>query len=630
MAYQIQHRSDTATNWTSTNPVLAQGEMGLEQVTNKIKIGNGSTAWTSLPYVGSGLTNWIDVTLQGVNAVLPGNSAAANVTALNAILAAATAGDTLYFPVGTYQFNANITVSIAVTFQGQMGVGGSVPGTYLETTSTTAGLFTVTTNWGAQFSNLGFTCNATQTSAAAAMITNSGMDYVNIVNCTFGGGAGTPLYNCISYTGGTANIFVISGCTFAGFAGTAILLATGGSGIIQNCTANGNYTGTSYAVAGINISQSGGLFLSNIQVVSCTTNCLINPTVGNGVTSVQAVNCYFDQANGSALQISGAGFVQRCLFSSCWFTTLPAASSPSCISINSTYAYTTIGQGIIFNGCYILNTQSTATATGVNLNTGYGDVEITDCLISNWTTGISSTANATSGVSRPLITGCVIGPSGGYAGNATGIALGSATTYGTISITGNNLGGNTSNPLTDSSSVVSGSQKLIVNNTGLPITGNSVTPSATGTALTTGLVTYGTLAIPLGSFRAGQVYRCRAQGVQTTAAAVTYTAQVTLGTVPTSLFATAPTMLTGAVVGHFDIEVLVYIVSSASNTTVEALGIAKMTYLGVATAAGNSVAPAATAATIADASATTLNLQLEVSAADATLWGPVVMEVLQQ
>jgi hypothetical protein len=46
----IQLRRDTAANWTSTNPTLASGEMGIETDTGKFKIGNGSTAWTSLAY----------------------------------------------------------------------------------------------------------------------------------------------------------------------------------------------------------------------------------------------------------------------------------------------------------------------------------------------------------------------------------------------------------------------------------------------------------------------------------------------------------------------------------------------------------------------------------------------------
>jgi hypothetical protein len=51
---QIQVRRGTAAQWTSANPTLAAGEWGLETDTLKTKIGNGSTAWTSLAYQGAG------------------------------------------------------------------------------------------------------------------------------------------------------------------------------------------------------------------------------------------------------------------------------------------------------------------------------------------------------------------------------------------------------------------------------------------------------------------------------------------------------------------------------------------------------------------------------------------------
>ena len=50
MADLIQLRRDTAANWTSANPVLSQGEQGYETDTGKMKIGDGSTAWSSLAY----------------------------------------------------------------------------------------------------------------------------------------------------------------------------------------------------------------------------------------------------------------------------------------------------------------------------------------------------------------------------------------------------------------------------------------------------------------------------------------------------------------------------------------------------------------------------------------------------
>lgn len=49
---RIQLRNDTAENWTTKNPVLLQGEMGVEIDTRKIKIGNGTDHWTTLKYSG--------------------------------------------------------------------------------------------------------------------------------------------------------------------------------------------------------------------------------------------------------------------------------------------------------------------------------------------------------------------------------------------------------------------------------------------------------------------------------------------------------------------------------------------------------------------------------------------------
>ena len=54
MTSRLQQRRDTAANWTSNNPTLANGEIGYETDTKKFKIGDGSTAWTSLSYAAAG------------------------------------------------------------------------------------------------------------------------------------------------------------------------------------------------------------------------------------------------------------------------------------------------------------------------------------------------------------------------------------------------------------------------------------------------------------------------------------------------------------------------------------------------------------------------------------------------
>jgi len=50
----IRVRRDTTANWVANNPVLADGEIAIEKLTGsslvKIKIGDGTTAWNTLPY----------------------------------------------------------------------------------------------------------------------------------------------------------------------------------------------------------------------------------------------------------------------------------------------------------------------------------------------------------------------------------------------------------------------------------------------------------------------------------------------------------------------------------------------------------------------------------------------------
>lgn len=52
MAIQIQLRRGTSSQWTTANPTLAEGEIGIETDTDQFKLGDGATAWTSLAYGG--------------------------------------------------------------------------------------------------------------------------------------------------------------------------------------------------------------------------------------------------------------------------------------------------------------------------------------------------------------------------------------------------------------------------------------------------------------------------------------------------------------------------------------------------------------------------------------------------
>ena len=52
LSQRIRHRRDTGANWATANTVLADGELGIESDAGSLrgKIGDGVTAWASLPY----------------------------------------------------------------------------------------------------------------------------------------------------------------------------------------------------------------------------------------------------------------------------------------------------------------------------------------------------------------------------------------------------------------------------------------------------------------------------------------------------------------------------------------------------------------------------------------------------
>jgi hypothetical protein len=56
MPSQIQIRRGTSAQWSLANTVLAAGEMGVETDHSpvKLKVGNGVSTWTQLPFLDSG------------------------------------------------------------------------------------------------------------------------------------------------------------------------------------------------------------------------------------------------------------------------------------------------------------------------------------------------------------------------------------------------------------------------------------------------------------------------------------------------------------------------------------------------------------------------------------------------
>jgi hypothetical protein len=125
MAVQIQLRRGTAAQWTSANPTLASGEVGVETDTNKQKIGDGTTAWNSLAYFN---VNGISF---GTTGLTPSTSTAGNVTVAGTLNVANGGTGLTTIPAG------NVVIG-----NGTSALYGVAPGTAGNVLTSIAGVWT--------------------------------------------------------------------------------------------------------------------------------------------------------------------------------------------------------------------------------------------------------------------------------------------------------------------------------------------------------------------------------------------------------------------------------------------------------------------------------------------------------
>lgn len=81
MASQIQSRRDTSANWASVDPILAEGEIGLDTTLDQMKIGNGVDVWSDLPFFRT-LKRVVVVTQSATPTINTDNVDIAQITAL--------------------------------------------------------------------------------------------------------------------------------------------------------------------------------------------------------------------------------------------------------------------------------------------------------------------------------------------------------------------------------------------------------------------------------------------------------------------------------------------------------------------------------------------------------------------
>ena len=332
---RIAFRRDTASTWTATNPVLASGEPGVETDTGKLKVGDGTRNWNTLPYAsGTSLSSAAPpadgASSAGVSSLaaradhshaLPSAIAAVTVTATGSMVSIGdlTVGGRLNGGTHIHTSNdiSDWSAKFANTLKSSLSAGANVSLTYgannvitLGSTATGGGGVSAVTSVNGQVGAVVLESVTTPqlSDRLARLISSSSSiqsEYVaatQTITLTAGlinGGtySGTSVIVPLSVSAQPANVTAVSGS--ASFSVTA----SGGTGTIVyqwQETAN-------FPVAWANISGQATATLTLTSLTDAKNGydyrCLVSSSSGESVTSASA-NLTVAGSSGTPLAIS--------------------------------------------------------------------------------------------------------------------------------------------------------------------------------------------------------------------------------------------------------------------------------------------------------------------------------------
>ena len=408
MAVQIQLRRGTAAAWTAANPTLAVGELVIETDTDKYKIGDGSTAWTSLGY--SSLPTDAITTAGGVT-ITGTMTHGADGTGADVRFNSGTAGDYMLWDASEEQLvitgtngavalnvaDGNATFADDVTITGNLTVNGAT--TTVSTTNTVVAdsLFELNNGASSNANDCGIVIERGSTGDNAIIAWDESADKFTMGTTTATGAstgdlsitAGTVVANvegAVTGNASTATALVtartIGGTSFDGtanitpanatLAATATALANARTigGVSFDGTANINLPGVN-ATGNQNTSGTAATVTGAAQTAITSVGTLTSLTVSGGLVAPLQINAQTGTTYTFVLGDAGK-----------LVTSSNASAQTLTVPPNSSVAYTV--------GTQILVTQvgagrlTLAEGSGVTINSGDSMKSLSDqyCLAS--------------------------------------------------------------------------------------------------------------------------------------------------------------------------------------------------------------------------------------------------------
>jgi cytoskeletal protein CcmA (bactofilin family) len=299
MAAKIQIRRDTASNWEANNPTLAIGEAGFVTDLNKIKLGNGGSAWNSL--------NYLEVT---------------NADKLKTARTITLGGDLS----GSASFDGSENITITASVDSQSSVN-SLTGTANE--------IEVSASVGDITLSLPTTINANTTGTAASLTNARTINLSGDVSgsVSFDGSASVDLSSTLANSGVSASTY--------GSSSQIPVLAVDAKGRITSASVA--------AVEGLpsQSSQNGKYLTTNGEVASWDTIDLGTDTSGNYVTQVTG--------SGDGISVTGSGESASVVVSNTGVTALAGTANQVAVSASSGAVTLSLPAAVTFPGTVTLN-----------------------------------------------------------------------------------------------------------------------------------------------------------------------------------------------------------------------------------------------------------------------------------